>query len=533
MTSLSLQTANNQAQNLYNAWLTAAYRNGEQLFEPGVWLQRDPEVEDKMLRDADIKHAVGYRQSMIAGSDWEIQPDEPRGSLGPLTKEVGTALVKRIKGFTKARRNLAIAFFSGARYARIHGQHMRLDIGDGKWRTWWVPVRLEDMRKHVLRIKPHNDGENVSAHWQQWNVAKGEWQDLKRSEATEIIRHIYDDDQETLSLGKGLREALGWIWYAKTNVFQDNLSAISRYGGGLLKVAVDGFRQAIENKSNEDVVRDYTRMYQRMRESGILIHDANDTITVEDGNGQGWQLMQDLRQELRSTIFTLVLGANLTTSADKGGSYALAEVQQDSTELIVNYDREALEESLSDGLMRCVWSKNRINLVELGIADSCPRLGIVNAKRQDPQLRAEVARTMSVDMGLPLAEEEVYEQTGFRVPEEGEKVIRASSPVGAGMPSQQMFDWLAPQAEGETEQPVAPQVEQEAQDTALNGAQVQAAADIIDRVVSGLMPAGVAKRMLVSMFNLPESEAEAMVREAEAFVPTKQVAPEGAAAVTP
>ena len=433
MTSLSTYQSN-QAQQQFVSWLTAQYRSGVQLFEPGVWLQRDPEIEDKMLRDADIKHAVGYRQSMIAGSDWEVQPDDPRATSGKVIKEVGTALVKKIKGFTKARRNLAIAFYSGASYARIHGKHMRLSIGDGRPRTWWVPIRLEDMRKHVLRIVPHNDGENVSAHWEQWNVARGAWEPLSRSDASEIVRHIYDDDQGTLSLGKGLREALGWVWYAKTNVFQDNLSAISRFGGGLMKVAVDGLRDASTAAPNEEVVRLYTAMYQRMRESGIVVHDAADTISIEDGNGQGWQLMQDLRQELRSTIFTLVLGANLTTSADKGGSYALAEVQQDSTELIVNYDREALEESLTDGLMRCIWRKNRINLVELGIADSCPRLGIVNAKRQDPQLRAEVARTMSVDMGLPLAEEEVYEQTGFRVPEQGEAVIKAPQPVQQSLP---------------------------------------------------------------------------------------------------
>jgi hypothetical protein len=60
------------------------------------------------------------------------------------------------------------------------------------------------------------------------------------------------------------------------------------------------------------------------------------------------------------------------------------------------------------------------------------------------------------------------------------------------------------------------------QETALNGAQVQAAADIIDRVVNGQMPPGTAIRMLTSMFNLPLDEARAMVTEAEQFTPTPQ-----------
>ena len=51
---------------------------------------------------------------------------------------------------------------------------------------------------------------------------------------------------------------------------------------------------------------------------------------------------------------------------------------------------------------------------------------------------------------------------------------------------------------------------------------MQAAADIIDRVVNGQMPSGTAIRMLTSMFNLPLDEAQAMVTEAEQFTPTPQ-----------
>ncbi|MGB0889439.1 MAG: hypothetical protein ACPGWS_04060, partial [Solirubrobacterales bacterium] len=67
---------------------------------------------------------------------------------------------------------------------------------------------------------------------------------------------------------------------------------------------------------------------------------------------------------------------------------------------------------------------------------------------------------------------------------------------------------------------------QDAQDTALNGAQVQAAADLIDRVINRQMPPGTAVRMLVAMFNLAPEEAQAMVDEAAAFTPPPPPQPE-------
>jgi phage gp29-like protein len=139
-------------------------------------------------------------------------------------------------------------------------------------------------------------------------------------------------------------------------------------------------------------------------------------------NGQGWQLLGEIRREVRSTIFTLVLGANLTTSADEGGSYALAEIQENSTETLVQTDRESMEETLTDDLVGCVWWMNYANMKELGIANEKPRFTIVQEKRQDPQERANVASTLN-GMGVELALDDVLEQTGFRRPKDGEPVI--------------------------------------------------------------------------------------------------------------
>ena len=506
----------NQSQSLYTRAISQAWQNGVQLYDPSVWLLRDPETEEKMLRDADIAHAVGYRRHLIAGRNWKLQPkvETPRS---PLCVAVGSALVEEIKHFTEARFQLARAFFSGSRFGRIHGRSRTLTIGDGKPRTWWVPERIEDLDKRMFRIVPENDGEHIQAYWERWNVAKQDWEPESVRDAVRTIRHVYQDDQASLGHGRGLREALGWWWYAKTQVFQESLQAVERFAQGILTAKVDGARDAETGLPNTELINQWRDVLEDLRSRHVLVYDSSDTVESVSVSGEGWQLMNTIRDELRSTIYTLIMGANLTTSANSGGSYALAQIQENSTEALVQYDRETLEDTLTDDLLGCIWWKNHANLQELGISNEKPRFSITQEKREDPQERAAVAQVLA-GMGVELSLEDVLEQTGFRKPEPGEEVVRS-----APDPASSLFGGLGlGTSQPETAEPEQPTEPVDLQETALNGAQVQAAADIIDRVVNGKMPSGTAIRMLTSMFNLPLDEAQAMVTEAEQFTPTPQ-----------
>jgi len=411
----------NQSQSLYTRAISQAWQNGVQLYDPSVWLLRDPETEEKMLRDADIAHAVGYRRHLIAGRNWKLQPkvETPRS---PLCVAVGTALVDEIKHFTEARFQLARAFFSGSRFGRIHGRMRTLTIGDGKPRTWWVPERIEDLDKRMFRIVPENDGRDIRAHWERWNVATQDWEAESVRDAVRTIRHVYQDDQATLGHGRGLREALGWWWYAKTHVFQESLQAIERFAQGIVTARIDGVRDAETGLPNEELIASWQEVLENLRSRHVLVFDKSDEVAVMSGSAEGWQLLETIRKELKSTIFTLVLGANLTTSAAEGGSYALAEIQENSTEALIQFDRRTLEETLSDDLVGAIWFENHANMVELGIADQRPLFTITQEKIQNPQERAGVAQALH-SMGIELSLEDVLEQTGFRKPEPGEQVV--------------------------------------------------------------------------------------------------------------
>lgn len=412
----------NQAQNLWIRAMTSAYLSGVQLYDPSVWQSREPELEEKMLRDADICHAIDFRRHAIAGKRWDLQPRVEGSPRADMSVAVGTELLDGIKQFTSARFNLARAFFSGSRFAYVHGEPKRLKIGDGRERTWWVPVRLEDQDKRLYRVVPKNEDGELSGHWERWDFGRGDWEPVTVEQAKQTIRHVYQDEQATLGYGRALREALGWWWYAKTHVFQESIQAVERFAQGIIHARVRGVRDAATNKPNETLISEWQSALEDLRSRHVLVSDIEDQVEVISGSAEGWQLLHEIRGELRTTIFTLVLGANLTTAAEKGGSYALAEIQENSTESIVQCDRELLEETLTDDLLGCLWHKNYPNLVELGVANEKPRFSIVQEKRQDPQERAQVAQLLN-QMGVDLSKEDVLDQCGFSKPKEGEDII--------------------------------------------------------------------------------------------------------------
>ncbi len=305
-----------------------------------------------------------------------------------------------------------------------------LTLGDGKPRTWWCPWFIEDRDKRYYRVVPTHDDTSgsLSAHWERWDLVSMQWVPESVEAARQTIRHVYQDDQASLGHGRGLREALGWWWYAKSHVFEESLVAVERFAQGILTAKIDGARDAATGLPNEELIRQWSAVLEDLRGRHVLVYDKADQVESVQMNASGWELLHTLRNELRSTIFTLILGANLTTSANAGGSYALAQVQENSTEMLIQYDRTVLEETLTDDLLGCIWFKNHANLVELGIADEMPRFSLAQEKREDPKLRADVASVLS-GMGVELALNDVLEQTGFRRPEPGEDVIKKPAPL--------------------------------------------------------------------------------------------------------
>ncbi len=424
----ALRMRHNSRQEYVTA-LTSAWRSNIQTFDPSVWLVRDPQAEEKMLRDANIKSNLEHRDRMVAGKQWALMPQPESGPLGDLAVQVGTACLGKLKRFTPARKLLARAFFHGQRFAKIISAPMTKTFGDGKPRTWILPIKLIDQDKRTYRQVSEDGGK--AAHWEQWNLPEARWETLSQRQSISVIKHVYDDEQASLGYGSGLREALGWWWYAKENVFQESLQAIERFAQGMLVIKVDGLKDAATSLPNANLYQKHVDAWEDMRARHILVMDKDDEATMVEMSGTGSQMLTDFRKELVDTIAILILAANLPTNATEGGSFALASIQENSTESLMQYDRETLEETLSDDLLGFIWSENHRNLWELGLAEEMPRFNITQEKILDPEVRGRVILN-ATQIGLPVAEDEAYEQLGLRKPEEGEQVLVPPAPPAPG-----------------------------------------------------------------------------------------------------
>jgi hypothetical protein len=425
----------NAAGDMYLQALEQAWAR-DRIERPSLWLARDPESQDKMLRDATIGRAVQHRCSQVAGRSHLIVPSDPADPRGEIACAVMENLLKGIKKFAESRKILARAFFHGQRFARIHGSIRRLDIGDGVWRNWWVPVRLEDQSEFRYRKRVDDAyAENPRVYWERRELlgpAKGKWVRVQDDEALEIICHTFEDSEATLGYGSGLREQLGHPWYCLSHVNQEQLGAIERFARGWAVAKIDRAANADTGHPNSSVMAAWERKLQQMQGRHVLVLAKDDEIEIVRGSWEGWQMMEGYIDRQERRVDRLVNAAQLPTGgAADTGSLARAEVEESSTEALYASDRVSLEETLDDDLLECIWRKNWPNIVALGLQRSRPGITIVRETKDDPE-KLVVVMQGAHGMGMDLAADDSYERLGLKKPDPGEEVIPGQSGVGMG-----------------------------------------------------------------------------------------------------
>lgn len=124
-----------------------------------------------------------------------------------------------------------------------------------------------------------------------------------------------------------------------------------------------------------------------------------------------------------------ILGQTLTTDIGSNGSRAAAEVHDGVRKDLVEADCKALSTTLRNDLIK------PLILFNYGAAylDYAPSIKFNFEEPEDVEKNANTYRTIIKDIGLPVAEDHLYEKFGIPKPEEGQKVIKPS-PSFAGLP---------------------------------------------------------------------------------------------------
>ena len=218
---------------------------------------------------------------------------------------------------------------------------------------------------------------------------------------------------------------------------------MERWSQGIVIGKVDSFREGSTTKQNESMRDELFTALRDMRSRNILITDKETDIDVKDGGMAGHQMVVTFLKYIDEKILSLVLGSSLPYGGgDSGGSYARAEVEENSSEALIQFDRTKLDEDLTHDLIGQVWRMNRANFAALGLADAnMPRFSSVQEKRQDPTVVASIISQMSA-VGLPLRKDEVYDRLGFTMPNEQDEIFESkqAEPPGGGMPGMPFND---------------------------------------------------------------------------------------------
>lgn len=413
------------AQRQYVWELERAYRRGREVWDPDYGLVNDPDVYDVIRRDPETLHAMQMRKHLVAGMRWRVAPASDEDSDRKAAAILDQLLhVLDGEGFAASRFHLAEAVFRGSAWAIVQGRHEVKKIGKTK-RMWWVPTGLRPIDKRRFRQVVTEDGR---IEWEMWSVARAQWEPLGDRRRW-FVRVAYDETEDSLSYGRGLVESLYHWQYAKARVLAEGLAGLERWAQGVVHGKIDGLRVGSTAKDNESHAQAWLDAIENMRSRHALVGGAEDELTLLEGPGQGHEMVKDFLAYLRDGITRLILGANLPTNATSGGSYALAEVQENSTEALVKFDRDLISSSITRDLFWLLWAMNGEALRAEGVIEaSRPKFEIVSQMRRDPATTAS-ALSQLLNAGVQgLREDEVFELMGLTPATEFDRELRVVRP---------------------------------------------------------------------------------------------------------
>lgn len=405
---------------LYGPWIE----------DPSYALTSDEEVYEKIMRDPVAAHSIRYRKHLVAGQEWRVLPAS-EADADQRAATLFEEILDQVEGFDDARIRLASAIFKGSAYQFVEGTR-RWTVLDGIPGSWWVPTRLIDVDRRRFRLA--NDG------WRFWSAVRRAWEPLEHPEW--FVRSVFDDVESSLGYGRGLLDTLYRYQALKARTLQKAGSAVDRFAEGFLVAKVQGARDGKTGMKGPDrttaqVAAKFIELLKRQRADNFMVIDAEDDLTMVNGVGEGWGMIEAMLGYLDTNQVMAVLGSTLATmqSLNEVGSNAKAKEHATSTEALVQADRRRLSDDLTRDLLGLIWNLNRYQIEAVAPGARKPKFTLVQQQKEDPEAAAKVVQIL-LTSGVKLRSDEVYERTGFTPPGMGDEVIEPqpapAAPPGGG-----------------------------------------------------------------------------------------------------
>ena len=431
MTQPLANRTNQQRQ--YISALQSIWNFSHQVVDPSFALKKDIDVWRVSLRDGKVKQGVQQRLNNVAGPSWSVRPGDDEAESGELARLAGLAL-KKIRKFRDGRKNCAKGIFRGASFNLIIGWRQMVSLGGGPVMDWWLPFKLKSIDKRrftrqsvkaeledgrVLThsrllmsvIDPRND--NQESGISGFNV-------VKRPHL--FLTATWDNDEDRLGFGEGLLDTLYFLTWVKGIVLREGLQGVERWAQGIVKQKFDPDRSS--DKSNEQRRDDMLDELKRMKSRGVYVYQDGEEIDSLTGGAEGNAIVMDFVRYIDDLIIALSTGAVLASSSGQlVGSFARDKQGAEIQETVVQFDREKMDENISDDLIGLWLRMNRSNLTMLKLINAAhPEFHTASDAVIDPEVRMRIIQG-ALDEGIPLKKSEVYDGIQFTPPADEDEIF--------------------------------------------------------------------------------------------------------------
>jgi len=406
--------------------LSVNYRWGDVIRDPDTALKFDHEIYDRVELFADCAAAMDYMRKTISGHGHSfVTTDRRYDKLIPYFE----SFFNDISQWHDAKQLLCYAIFRGVHAARIVSEvrhDCELIDGDQK-RSWWMINSLEDRDKRGMYIehvkiddKKPDSADNRFYYWIFEDPVSLQWE---VKDPNKYIIWEFNKTFRSAGYGEGL---IAKIWpeiYRGTQLSDIYDNSFDLYGTGIkigkidstLGYANDAGSNAATPEQRKDELYEVLSMLQRTNYTVVI--DKEDDVDFQWPDPGMFQTLQSELERIGSKIWMLIVGHDIFRMK-QGGSRAQTATQLRAGDRNIITLRRSLDAVIQDQMMQRFWDYNRVNWEDMGLwCHKCPVQFQTN-RFLDRELDDEI-KTLEFmrESKLPVLGREVYERTGYSLPE--------------------------------------------------------------------------------------------------------------------
>ncbi len=222
----------------------------------------------------------------------------------------------------------------------------------------------------------------------------------------------------------GLHRTCSWFALFKRMAIRDWVVAMKRFG----IPHVIGKYSDESTKTAREVLEQAVKAYGDA--GSAVIHESTNIEVSETGETAGAReaLHPGVAERCDMEVSRLINGNVLSTSAGgQGATFALGRVQEGREFALTRADARRLGYIFRRGV---AWPFTQFNGFAAAGAKP-PMLAIQVSRDMDPMSRAQLAKVLAVDVGLPLDADQLYEEFGFRKPPSADRATTPGGPAAA------------------------------------------------------------------------------------------------------